>query len=63
MDLVKVPYSHALTNGKILHHRHVRLEGTDCFSIFFYLNSNHRAFFDELVNRGESQEYREYQLH
>ena len=62
-DLMKVLYSHALMNEKILHHRRVRLEGTDCFSIFFYLNSNHQAFFDEPVNRDEFQEYQEYQLH
>ena len=60
---MKVPRRHALTNEKTLHHSRVRHGGTDCFSVFFYLNSNHQAFFDEPVIRDESQGYQEYQLH
>ena len=55
---MKVPHR-PLTNEKTLHHSRVRHGGTDCFSVFFYfVNFNHRAFFDEPVDHDESQEYR-----
>ena len=58
VDFIQVLHSHALMNEKTLHHRRVQPEGNGCFSVFFYfVNFNHQAFFDEPVNRDESQEY------